>query len=33
MKEQLAKKLHLSEDNVHVGTPDVGGGFGMKAMP
>ncbi|WP_413219827.1 xanthine dehydrogenase family protein molybdopterin-binding subunit [Tritonibacter mobilis] len=33
MKEQLAKKLHLSEDNVHVVTPDVGGGFGMKAMP
>jgi carbon-monoxide dehydrogenase large subunit len=31
-KSQLAAKLHLSEEEVHVVTPDVGGGFGMKAM-
>lgn len=31
-KSQLAAKLHLEEDAVHVVTPDVGGGFGMKAM-
>jgi carbon-monoxide dehydrogenase large subunit len=33
MKEQLAKKMHLPAEDVHVVTPDVGGGFGMKAMP
>jgi len=31
-KSQLAAKLQLSEEEVHVVTPDVGGGFGMKAM-
>ena len=31
-KSQLAAKLHLAEEDVHVVTPDVGGGFGMKAM-
>ena len=31
-KSQLAAKLGLEEDAVHVMTPDVGGGFGMKAM-
>ncbi len=31
-RSQLAAKLHLEEDAVHVVTPDVGGGFGMKAM-
>ncbi|KUJ80489.1 xanthine dehydrogenase [Ruegeria marisrubri] len=33
MKAQLAEKLGLEPDAVHVTTPDVGGGFGMKAMP
>lgn len=33
MKTQLAKRLGLAEDSVRVTTPDVGGGFGMKAMP
>ncbi|WP_271879699.1 xanthine dehydrogenase family protein molybdopterin-binding subunit [Phaeobacter italicus] len=33
MKRQLVEKLNLPEDAVHVTTPDVGGGFGMKAMP
>lgn len=33
MKDQLAGKLGLEADNVHVTTPDVGGGFGMKVMP
>ncbi|EBA14940.1 xanthine dehydrogenase family protein, large subunit [Roseobacter sp. SK209-2-6] len=31
-KSQLAAKLGLAEEDVHVTTPDVGGGFGMKAM-
>ncbi len=31
-KGQLAKILNLDEDNVRVTNPDVGGGFGMKAM-
>ncbi|WP_170337562.1 xanthine dehydrogenase family protein molybdopterin-binding subunit [Ruegeria arenilitoris] len=33
MKAQLADKLRLDPQAVHVTTPDVGGGFGMKAMP
>ncbi len=33
MKTQMAQKLGLDEDAVKVTTPDVGGGFGMKAMP
>ncbi len=33
MKDQLAKKLGLDPEAVHVITPDVGGGFGMKAGP
>ncbi|WP_027244222.1 xanthine dehydrogenase family protein molybdopterin-binding subunit [Leisingera daeponensis] len=33
MKSQLAAKLRLDEAAVRVTTPDVGGGFGMKAMP
>ncbi len=33
MKTQLVDKLGLDEANVRVTTPDVGGGFGMKAMP
>ncbi|UWQ38636.1 xanthine dehydrogenase family protein molybdopterin-binding subunit [Leisingera aquaemixtae] len=33
MKSQLAAKLGLDEAAVKVTTPDVGGGFGMKAMP
>lgn len=33
MKAQLADKLGLEPENLHVTTPDVGGGFGMKAMP
>ena len=32
VKGNLAKKLRLAEEHVHVVTPDVGGGFGMKAM-
>ncbi len=31
-KAQLVDKLGLEEAQVHVVTPDVGGGFGMKAM-
>ena len=31
-KRELARTLNLSEDAVHVMTPDVGGGFGMKSM-
>ncbi|CUH81250.1 Carbon monoxide dehydrogenase large chain [Tritonibacter multivorans] len=33
MKGPLAAKLGLAEDDVHVTIPDVGGAFGMKAMP
>ncbi len=33
MKAQLADKLNLDPDAIRVTTPDVGGGFGMKAMP
>ncbi|MFY0309445.1 xanthine dehydrogenase family protein molybdopterin-binding subunit [Leisingera sp. D0M16] len=33
MKSQLAAKMGLDEAAVKVTTPDVGGGFGMKAMP
>jgi carbon-monoxide dehydrogenase large subunit len=33
MKSQMVEKLHLDEAVVKVTTPDVGGGFGMKAMP
>ena len=33
MKAQLADKLRLEPDAIRVTTPDVGGGFGMKAMP
>ncbi|MCB4455060.1 xanthine dehydrogenase family protein molybdopterin-binding subunit [Leisingera sp. McT4-56] len=33
MKTQLAAKLGLNEADIRVTTPDVGGGFGMKAMP
>ncbi len=33
MKAQLAQKLGLEPDAIRVTTPDVGGGFGMKAMP
>lgn len=33
MKSQLVAKLGLDEADVKVTTPDVGGGFGMKAMP
>lgn len=32
MKRELAKLLALDPDQVHVTTPDVGGGFGMKVM-
>ncbi len=32
MKRELAKLLGLDPDQVHVTTPDVGGGFGMKVM-
>ncbi|MGV6811586.1 MAG: xanthine dehydrogenase family protein molybdopterin-binding subunit [Brevirhabdus sp.] len=31
-KAHLAKLLGMDEDDVHVTTPDVGGGFGMKGM-
>lgn len=31
-KKELARMLRLSEDAVRVTNPDVGGGFGMKAM-
>lgn len=31
-KRELARTLNLDEADVHVTTPDVGGGFGMKAM-
>ncbi|WP_406644900.1 xanthine dehydrogenase family protein molybdopterin-binding subunit [Aliisedimentitalea scapharcae] len=33
MKTQLSEKLGLKPEALHVMTPDVGGGFGMKAMP
>ncbi|KUJ78564.1 xanthine dehydrogenase family protein molybdopterin-binding subunit [Ruegeria profundi] len=33
MRGQLAQKLKLEPDSIRVTTPDVGGGFGMKAMP
>lgn len=33
MKAQLADKLRLDPEAVHVSIPDVGGGFGMKVMP
>ncbi|WP_199221339.1 xanthine dehydrogenase family protein molybdopterin-binding subunit [Maritimibacter sp. 55A14] len=33
LRLQLAKKLGLAPEAVHVSTPDVGGGFGMKAFP
>ena len=33
MKERLARMLHLAPADVRVTIPDVGGGFGMKAMP
>ena len=33
MKERLARMLHLPPEDVRVTIPDVGGGFGMKAMP
>ncbi|MEX0307944.1 MAG: xanthine dehydrogenase family protein molybdopterin-binding subunit [Ruegeria sp.] len=33
MKAQLAQKLKLNPEAIRVTTPDVGGGFGMKAMP
>lgn len=33
MKDQISDKLGLAKDDVRVTTPDVGGGFGMKAMP
>jgi aerobic carbon-monoxide dehydrogenase large subunit len=32
MKRELAQLLGLDPDQVHVTTPDVGGGFGMKVM-
>lgn len=32
MKRELAKTLNLDPEQVHVTTPDVGGGFGMKVM-
>ena len=32
LKSELAKALSLDPENVHVTTPDVGGGFGMKVM-
>ena len=32
MKRELAQLLGLEADQVHVTTPDVGGGFGMKVM-
>ena len=33
IKGPLAAKLGLAEEDVHVTIPDVGGAFGMKAMP
>ncbi len=33
MKERLTSMLHLRPEDVRVTIPDVGGGFGMKAMP
>ncbi len=33
MRDLLVKTLGLTRDQVHVTIPDVGGGFGMKAMP
>ncbi len=33
MKDQLAKAFGIDADAVRVTNPDVGGGFGMKAMP
>jgi carbon-monoxide dehydrogenase large subunit len=32
LKDEAARKLGLKPEQVHVSTPDVGGGFGMKAM-
>ncbi len=32
-KKELARQLHLDPAQVRVTNPDVGGGFGMKAMP
>lgn len=32
LKKELMRVLGLPEEKVHVTTPDVGGGFGMKAM-
>ena len=32
-KEAMARAFGIGEEAVHVTTPDVGGGFGMKAMP
>ncbi|MEM7528790.1 MAG: xanthine dehydrogenase family protein molybdopterin-binding subunit [Pseudomonadota bacterium] len=32
MKDELARRLRLDPENVHALTPDVGGGFGMKAF-
>lgn len=33
MKTELSKFLQLDKEQLHVTTPDVGGGFGMKACP
>ncbi|MCG6558754.1 xanthine dehydrogenase family protein molybdopterin-binding subunit [Ruegeria sp. 1NDH52C] len=33
MKAQLVEKLGIASEDLRVTTPDVGGGFGMKAMP
>lgn len=33
MKKELAKAFRSDRDAIHVTTPDVGGGFGMKAAP
>jgi carbon-monoxide dehydrogenase large subunit len=32
-KKQMARVLNMDEDEIRVTNPDVGGGFGMKAMP
>ena len=32
MKDRLARLFGIAQDDVHVTIPDVGGGFGMKAM-
>ena len=31
-KNELARQLHIPKDDIRVTNPDVGGGFGMKAM-